>query len=504
MSCTQEELLQAMHSLLRERRSQKGVVTPPLQPVAKPAPRVQSAPIAVVQAPLRAQPSTITVAQVPLEQDQKQIALLKKANDELSEKVAKLTKEKEELAPAKIDEDPSSIKQDLLQTQRQLRSAKERTFELEEEVRRLNQFRHTLQHELKEASGKSFEIEPLKKQLDLYKEKTSELENKLQTAASAGNKAATALFEEEHKKSQKLICELEDQKQLLKQQMAITKDHEEKIEILKKEKSEEARRLIELKKELDDLQMLANRRSDEVKTHLRSLQSMQDALDEQKKQKEEQSLRLSNKDQEIQEHSNKVEKILAELAEAKKEKEEAYLIQKELSKRLASDAQKLQEATLASNVQIELVAEQKKQIEMVEGHLARRIKECTTLSESLEEKSHLLGQIEERLKNMTDSFESLKASKNEMDEQNRIKIEELEQKTLALDEQCEAQLAELTELKELREKYLRLEDLIERSCQVLWPQTLPPFSGKKVLLKKGGNPISQSLLTPQKFHDMFQ
>lgn len=63
------------------------------------------------------------------------------------------------------------VKQDLYQSQNELREIKEHSAQLEEEIKRLRHHRATLQQELKEASLKAQEIDRIKKELESEKGK---------------------------------------------------------------------------------------------------------------------------------------------------------------------------------------------------------------------------------------------------------------------------------------------------------------------------------------------
>jgi hypothetical protein len=107
--------------------------------------------------------------------------------------------------------------------------------------------------------------------------------------------------------------------------------------------------------------------------------------------------------------------------------------------------------------------EDKNQIELLEGHLARRVKECALLHSTAEEQSNELGRLQRKLQEKEKAMEELQAGL----EQEQTTLSQLEKELGIANELIEDQRIEIETFGEFQQRLEVLEKLFHQASQVL-------------------------------------
>lgn len=562
VSCTQNDLMQVMQKLLNERKKvksleqevlllRKDVISSPLsQKIASPETTPQDVSQEVSQNPILEEkeenlPLTHENSKVQLhplydlknseneQQKEREVQLLKNIIKELAEKLKEAHSKPEPMPPEPappaalfeapiaplsipqpvlqpqvtlpheaLDSTTWQLKQNLYQAQNEIRQAKERNATLEEEIRRLQQFKSSIQAELKEQKTKTHEAEIAKqsssqdilKIQETYKARLSTLEEELhqtklqlasyaeecknyqlkitEFAASAQEKSLliTSVQEsekekellyalQEHKmKIERLEIELEDQKLLFYEVSAKHKDLDLKNASITAEKLVATMQLQETTKELTQKDILYKAIIREKEQLLHNCTQIEEKLEEQK------SL-LFKGEEEIKRIHAQNEAANLKIGQLEKRCEELGIKDALIEEKEHRIAQMIQEIT-----QLEAESkDHKNQIELLEQHLTRKVKECAQFAHSAEEMENSLIALRaesqeknEKIEELSHELMLLAGRENELLEQGARTQEELETRLAMQNELVHDQEQKIASLKKIEEKYLLLEQLLGR------------------------------------------
>jgi chromosome segregation ATPase len=432
VSCTQEELLQVMQKLISERQKVKSLER-----------KLKSSPC-LAEAPFNSE-------------TEKEVEVLKNIIRELSEKLKAAQQEQKGVvtpSSSHTQEDVVLLRQTLSMAQKESRLAKEKAIELEEEVRRLQQFRATLQAELKESGGKAHSYEKAIKEIEHYKGKIAELEQ--------------ARLDDLQKNS-KDIPEIESlRKELEKRKAALAEEQKEKEKIfaLRLASLEEEKRALSDKVAI--LQLSTRDRANEQeslysenKNRILQIKSLEEELQIEKRKNVQFDLERQKIKTELEIAIAKVETMQKLLRESQEE-----------TKKITEDGKKIIEAQQEAEVQIkkqkekieqqkELLEKKEQEIEELETHLARRVKDCALLKDDLEEAAAEKQKQKELIDTLQKDNETRKNSSRELEGQIAKRKEEM----AALEEYIEEQNLALEDFADIKEKYIALVELFEKGFE---------------------------------------
>ncbi len=518
LSCTQNEMMQVMQKLLSERHKAK-LLEQELQHLRKDPSTTdmnilsKSSQTAVPNGLLSQQAKELALLKERVDasekekikafekeaENNKQVELLKNIIKELAEKLKTQIAPPATIEKSPADESTVQLKQSLYQSQNEVRAVKEKCASLEEEVRRLQQYHISLQSELKEQNGKGRELEALKFELSHVDEKqkmslasyevklqqAKEYENSLKAEIESYQTLCVELKSELSKKihsdhpqhdlqrtfsenaealakekinRERLELALEDKELLFHELSQRNKELEAKNQHALSEKDLSLISYKEAKKQLSDQNSLNSQLTNEKEALVLSNSSLILAVEEQKKLLEKTFEELNQKSATLLEAEAKIQTLLHTVTQTEES-------QKLLEARDADyKKEKLEKERLAA-----IEVEQKNHIDLLEQHLARRVKECALLTRSQEEQEHeykvLKDKLEETKKNVKRLEEELSQKEEELQDvtkEHRLEKEELKVERQALFEHAQSQSQELEELKKLEEKYLLLEELLDQ------------------------------------------
>lgn len=382
MTCTTDELLQVMQKLLSERQKVKTHDRKATTPYE--VPKAFAKPIDVAP-----------ITQKPLFSPE--VVALQATITTLKNEIAHLTKEKEQhneqINPSSHTEsaDISALKQSLYQAQREIRTSKEHAAELEEEIKRLIQFRSSLQIELKEQTSKLHDFEKIRAELVAAKAKASELEKQMSTQASSSVEGSFIskenLLSERHKREE-LELFIEDQKLIfidltnrikeLEKRIETTQNEKQKL-LLEREKFEEALShekyshtslLLEFEKHLPMIATYQNEKA----AYLDKLNDIEKKLYQKERAFDDLSSRASLVEKNLEALENERKSLLELTSSHKFELDKART--------------ELEQTTQLLQQKETLLKDQEFSLSELEEHLLRRVEQCT----ELKEKNELLQQ----------------------------------------------------------------------------------------------------------------
>jgi DNA repair exonuclease SbcCD ATPase subunit len=427
VSCTQEELLQVLQKLMHERQKVKTL--------EKRLQATSSASLSVVP-PQHIVAHELTNPVVMPCDHEKEIEVLKNVIKDLGEKLKATAVQQPQIveSPGPVDENIAKLKQSLYQSQNEVRATREKASLLEEEIRRLQQFRASLQTELKEQGSKTHEVERLKALVDDYQIKIADLEKRIveNTKKASENK-------ESETREHVLEAQIEDQKLLYSELAVRNKELDTKLLALLSEKQQ--------------MQMLLQQES--------------------------------TKATEMQQKAFALEKKLEEAAKAEQASQSQIMELSRSIDRLKEKEREFIQLQTTSN-------EQKNQIDVLEQHLARRIRECTLLTKTNEEQNIELTRKDEKLVALTSELSTLKEESLAAIEAYKQQIAECERDILTLNSHVEEMYEELQELRALEEKYLLLEEVAGQLGHIIAPKR-PAFDTRKQF----GRPLKKEPVLPK-------
>ena len=589
VSCTQNDLMQVMQKLLNERKKVKTLEQEVLHlRQDSVSPLTASLPLShtrsselIERAPLVDEKSE-NLSQLPGKSSQQlfgatqtsdakhaeneqQVQLLKNIIKELAEKLKEANSQPAQILPTptpSVSEAPSApistsqlapqpvstqivpqdspdsstwqLKHNLYHAQNEVRLIKERYAAQEEEIRRLQQFRSTIQAELKEQKIKGHEGELAKqaivqdfvKSQETYKEHQAKLEEALRQATervgfldeetksyrlkiaelaessaekdtpfTLSQESARELqlandLHEQRAKLHKLELALEDQQLLFYEISAKNKALEVKNLSLTTEKQAAVTQLQETSKELTQKDILYKEIIREKETLLEACKQLEQELKEQKHRlaiAEEETKKIKAQNQDLKLQIAELEKKCQSLAEKDEIIEEKELALEQLKQKSAN------QETLGNDY--------KNQIELLEQHLTRKVKECAQLANSQEEQESELSLLrsehhkkDKKIDELASELMSLNLREKELIEQATFANEDQENRLAAQYELLQNQAQEITSLKKIEEKYLVLEQLLGRiSSAISTGDTLDPPSQSRHF-------ADETFHVPQKSH----
>lgn len=461
MTCTTDELLQVMQKLLCERQKVKALE------------RKLGTPSTLTKT-IGEEPVVITS-----KEDGKEIQLLKTRIKDLEEQIQAahteneaLLKQKKESSAPQEPADVAALKQNLYQAQREIRSAKERSSELEEELKRLTQFRASLQIELKEQTAKAHDSEKLKADVLAYKNKISDLEAKLANAGKSsqpheGSFVSKESWLVERQKREELELFVEDQKLIFVDLVTKIKELEKKSEALFQEKQK-----LEIQK-----QKYEEALSSEKSTHTTLLLEFEKNLpliatyQQEKAQYLDQfsktEKKLLQKEREYEELATRAAHIEKNLEVLQNERQSLLDLVSSHKYELEKARRELEHTLDALQQKESIIENHEKALTELEEHLLHRIDQCTTLTEENESlKQELIS-----------TKASLQAVEQDLITKETALVEEIAHfeaylnDALSSNEHLEKQLKEAQSkmdfLNAVHARYKTLEEMIKKSYELI-------------------------------------
>lgn len=463
MNCTQEDLLQVLQKLMNERQKvklleKKIALGDPLTAISYQNSEEHEKEIQGLKTTISELREKLKVVTAPSpnnnDESEREILVLKNIINDLNQKLLAA----QTITPTQI---PTTKAVSDHAVKQELQSAKERNLLLEEEIKRLKQFHLSLQAELKEQSTKNFENDRLQSECKRHKEEIDRLESELQKIKNLPPEVRIEKMAsvEEKLHIERLERELEDKKLLFSELATKNKELEAKISVHLTEKLSTLSRLQEFSQQTVNKDELYHKQLLEKELLVQSMTAQIDTLSKEKKELQN-SLETQN-EQEIA---------------LKKERQEN---------------QRLQAMSI----------EDKSQIELLEQHLARRVKECTLLTSKQEEHLVELRDKEKKLAALSEELHAAKLREEKMTETFSRENELLEQECSDLQAQIQELEEEVSELRPLEEKYLQLEELCDQFGSLMTKKSVqkPIHKPSKTVRKERATPTSAPTIS----HDMF-
>jgi DNA repair exonuclease SbcCD ATPase subunit len=404
----------------------------------------------------------------------------------------------------------TELKQALYHAQNEVRLAKEKNRELAEDIKRQEQFRLSLTHELKEQSVKQQDVERIKNELNAAKTKAFELESNFELIKSEKNEfhklvekyrlQIAELTENAHAqvavtdftggepaalqkelalekalKSQ-IELELEDQKLLLREELSQKKVLEIKNGTLTYENEALEVSVQALSTRIAFQEAQFHKLQQDNDGIVRSYTNLQESFEHQRKDLIKTEAELKEKTFHLHEAQIKIEELLKILREDAEKRGEIQKQTKHLEDELSAKEKGFQDKEKETERLYAQLLEQKEHTDLLEQHLARRVKECTLYEQDVDARTKEVRELQKSFSENLQKMQDLSAELYEKEKQEtelKLKLEaeiaKLQDENEALYELVEELKLELSELKNVEEKCMMLEELMGNFRQILTP-----------------------------------